>query len=137
MSDTEEGENPDDETSTAEAVPVRQTSGNPELLDRTFQILGAARRRYALYYLQDQGSCDVDDIARHIVGLEDDSSPRDDTSLRRAKSHLVHNDLPRLLATDFIEYNERTGIVRLSNPPAFFGDLLDVVATFDQPGISR
>ncbi len=88
-------------------------------LDLVFDILADQRRRYALYYLygSSDGVATVDEIADHVVSLEEYGDSVDDHRLHVVTS-LQHMHLPKLEDAGVLEYDPRSETVRYWNQPS-------------------
>lgn len=126
--DSERGKNNDGERTKVE-------DGGLERLDRYLDALADQRRRYVLYYLGDEEVATTSDIAEHIVSWDTGSTPSrvSDEEVRTVQTELQHNHLPRLADYGIIEYDTRTGDVRLEDLPQSFRLLLGLCQVIEGP----
>lgn len=98
------------------------TTTDPSL-DAVFELLAARRRRYLLYYLEDEDAepvVELDDLADRISAWEEewtdeDAVETDSPDAIRDDLHHVH--LPRLADAGLVEYDARTRTVRNRETP--------------------
>ncbi|WP_207587890.1 DUF7344 domain-containing protein [Halomontanus rarus] len=95
-------------------LPVAETPS----LDLVFDLLADQRRRYALYYLYEStdGVATVDEIATHVVSLEDQSQVDDPQS--HVITALRHVHLPKLEDAGVLEHDTRSQTVRYWSQPS-------------------
>lgn len=103
-------------------------------LDEVLQALSHPRRRSILYYLQDCEVATVDELAEQIVAWETDSWPGKIAEDRRERvaSDLIHNHLPKLADTQFVEYDPRSLTVAYTDPPLLLEQTLRLLAHLDR-----
>lgn len=95
-------------------------AGVSHRLDHVFDVLGAARRRYLLYYLYEMDGAEstleraVEAVRRYdSVAVSPERVP-----LRQSiRVSLAHDHLPRLDAADVLEYDRRRGTIRFHGYP--------------------
>lgn len=107
-------------------------------IDTLLSALSNIRRRYVLYYLQDERTATLDEMARQIFAWEREIpiemvSPDDAESVRAA---LYHNHLPVLTDAALVEYDERSEALRYRDPPKVLELLLWILARIDDSGAS-
>lgn len=78
-------------------------------MDQALELLASARRRQVLWYLLREADSPV--YRSEIATELDISEPQDPRTLELV---LAHTDLPRLADAGAIEYDHRSGTVRLS-----------------------
>lgn len=91
-----------------------------EWLDELFELLRKKRRRYALYYLEQQDHpMPVEELVAQVTRWEADSADAEvlNEKYDRIEFALTHADLPKLATEPYIQYNRETGYVELTNPP--------------------
>ncbi|MCU4740275.1 DUF7344 domain-containing protein [Natronoglomus mannanivorans] len=95
-------------------LPVAETPS----LDLVFDLLADQRRRYALYYLYDSpdGVAAVDEIAAHVVSLENESHADDPQD--HVVTTLQHVHLPKLEDAGVVEHDPRSETVRYWSQPS-------------------
>lgn len=83
-------------------------------LDATLDLLSNRRRRYALYYLREQGgSVPLDTLAAKIASWESDGD--DDPDVANVRADLYHSQLPRLDSANVVAFDADEGIVELAD----------------------
>lgn len=83
-------------------------------LDATLDLLSNRRRRYALYYLREQGgSVPLDTLAAKIASWESDGD--DDLDVANVRADLYHSQLPRLDSANVVAFDADEGIVELAD----------------------
>lgn len=104
-------------------------------LDTIFDLLARERRRYALYYLENQdGKISIDELTRAIVEWESDPSEAiSQEELDEVNLELRHVHLPKTAEVDFIEYDTEEGIVQVSGEPSEFDTVLTVAEVIERP----
>lgn len=97
-------------------------------LDYYFDALSDQRRRYALYYLSQRDSANVDELARQVTAWEMGRLPATLTAktYEPTRVELQHNHLPRLADYGLVEFDSRTNEVRFREPTRAFMALLRV-----------
>ena len=126
-----------DDSSSPQPVHGTQVRGDggSSLLSRVFGALAHQRRRYILYYLRDHEQTDIDDLARHIVGWEQDSPIAEvsATDVEQVKPDLVHSHLPKLAEYGLIEYDPRSDTICYTIQPEFLEEAIKLAATIENP----
>lgn len=85
-------------------------------LDATLDLLSNRRRRYALYYLREQGgSVTLDTLAAKIASWECDGEDDADPDVANVRSDLYHSQLPRLDSADIVAFDADEGVVELAD----------------------
>lgn len=82
-------------------------------LDAIYEFLSAARRRYILYYLLENGNGNIDGLSIQIAAWEA-GIPVTAVSKNDRKSitvSLLHDHVPRLADHEVVEYDARSGDV--------------------------
>lgn len=100
--------------------------GGLSQLDRYLRALSEKHRRYTLYYLDDHGVANSEELARHIVVQKSGCRPSavSDEERKRIQTKLHHQHLPRLKDYGLVDYDKRSKDVRLADPPQAFRMLL-------------
>ena len=84
-------------------------------LDATLNLLSNRRRRYALYYLREQGGAvTLDSLAARIASWESDDDG-DDPDVANVRADLYHSQLPRLDSADVIAFDADERVVELAD----------------------
>lgn len=105
-------------------------------LDRVFELLSKERRRYVLYYLNQQdGPVSVDELAAFVADQEADTptAPLSDERLEQIELELYHADLPKAADAEYIQYDPDEGVIELTGPPAEFHAILTVAKVIERP----
>ncbi|WP_226479492.1 DUF7344 domain-containing protein [Natrinema amylolyticum] len=121
---------------------MRETEGTAALtagvmpsLDLVFDLLSNSRRRYVLYYLNDQpdGVATIENLAENVINLEEATTRSDadeestaglaagrDSPDRRAEiqMELQHVHLPKLEDAGVLEHDRRSETVRYWSQPS-------------------
>ncbi len=79
-------------------------------IDAVYDLLSSARRRHALYAIEEHGRLSVEQLARRIADREA-AAQLEPEDLGTVKATLLHNHLPRLAAHDVVEYDETRKLV--------------------------
>jgi hypothetical protein len=86
--------------------------------DELYQLLSCQRRRYVLYYLQQEGGTgSLTDIARQVTAWETDTSSEEITSSSQYKSvrvSLYQYHLPKMADGGVLEYDRDRGLVTVT-----------------------
>lgn len=102
-------------------------------LDTVFDLLRKERRRYALYYLEQQeGRVSIEEVAEQVAKWEDDS-PGDPAPGRydRVELSLHHTHLPKTARADFIEYDSENGEINVHGTPTELDAVLTVAEVLE------
>lgn len=136
MSDDDCVENDPESTGTEGRVPKieLETNGGSATLREVLEALADPRRRLVLYYLRDEGTATVDELARQIAAREADAPPEDVPEDRRKRlaTELTHTHLPALADSLIVEYDRRSSTVSYSHPPGLLEEVLGLLARLDR-----
>lgn len=86
--------------------------------DEVFEVLKSPRRRYALYYLrQEGGEIELSDLTEQVAAWENETTPSALTTEQRKRVYisLYQTHLPKLDEANIVEYDRDEGIVRLGD----------------------
>lgn len=85
--------------------------------DRTHALLSNARRRFALYYLLSNEYTNTDSLSLQIAAWEEEVSIADvsEDTQQAVKLSLHHHHLPKLAASNVLEFDYRTGDIVLAD----------------------
>lgn len=106
-------------------------------LDEVFQLLSKERRRFVLYYLDEQcGPVPVSELAEKIQEWETDSTPEKfpDENYQNITLTLKHQHLPRAAKMEYVEYDADKSTIQLTGTPASVSVILSVAEFIEQPG---
>lgn len=115
---------------------IRPSPSRSQKLDILFDVLTDQRRRYVLYYLQQQGGAvDTESLATQLAAWEDACSVDevDDERRQRMFTDLYHTHLPKLEGAGVIDYDERTGTIRLWEHADLLRNVLRVATWVERP----
>lgn len=107
--------------------------GGRSRLDRVLDAVKHRRCRHLLYYLRDTDSADIEEAARRIAAREHGADPDDvsNDQYEHVLTSLHHRHLPRLADLGVVEYDRRSGDVRLYDPPEDLDALLELTRSLD------
>ena len=107
-----------------------------ETLDRVFDLLSKERRRYALYYLEEQeGPVSVDEVAAQVADWENSDATGEtiEKEIENVKMNLYHIDLPKASEATHIQYNRKEGTVELVEESPEFDAITSVAEIIERP----
>jgi hypothetical protein len=96
--------------------PSRNDSNGGERLDSIFELLSNRVRRYALYYLYQQGN-ETAGITELVQFIAAETSETDHLDAESVYIRLRHNHLQKMDEYGVIEYDHPTGSVRYDGTP--------------------
>ncbi|RBI64045.1 hypothetical protein DMJ13_05980 [halophilic archaeon] len=96
-------------------------------LDSVMELLADRRRRYVLYYLQEEGSADVAELAEQLARWEGERSEK---HRQRITTELYHKHLPKMSERGIVEVGDEVQFVDLTPP---FEEYLDLAAKQERP----
>lgn len=105
-------------------------------MDTVFDLFSKERRRYVLYYLdQQEGSVSVDEVVNQVADWEAEGSHEDipDEKFDRIELSLRHMHLPKTAEVDFIEYLSDEGLINIHGSPTEFNAIVTIAKTIEQP----
>lgn len=105
-------------------------------VDDVLSLLHEKRRRYALYYLDEQDEpVQVDEVAEAVAAMEadSDSSGPSRERFKSVKLSIHHNHLQKADSFDFISYNSDERTVEMVESPPKFDTLLTVAEVLERP----
>ena len=106
-----------------------------EALDRVFDVLSEERRRYALYYLEQQnGPVPVGEVAEQVTKWESNPGV---VTISKQKVHkiefrLEHCDLPKADDAEYVEYDPEAEVVEVTGDHEF-NAILSVAKAIERP----
>jgi hypothetical protein len=127
----------EDDSRERHPVPRGQfiTDGGWEPLDVIFDVLTNHRRRFAFYYLQEQGGVgDVDSLVNQVLSWEQ-NQPIEVISGEehdRVKAEFYHSHLPKLEESRLIEFDQRSETIRYADPPTILTRLLQLTKRLER-----
>lgn len=108
-----------------------------EILDQVFDILSEERRRYVLYYLEQENEpVSVDELATQVAEWETDGPPESipDGKFEQIEVELCHLDVPEAAEEPYVRYNPETKMVELSGAPPEVDAIIHVAKVIERPG---
>ncbi|ADB63538.1 hypothetical protein Htur_4766 (plasmid) [Haloterrigena turkmenica DSM 5511] len=105
-------------------------------LEGVLRALLNQRRRYTLYFLQENEVSDLDELTKHVAAMEQGADPvAESVQIDQVRTSLVHSDLPKLAENGLVEFDRRSEAVRYSRPPELLDKMLRLCANFDDPAV--
>lgn len=107
-----------------------------ESLDKLFDLLRKERRRYVLYYLEQQNRpVPVEELVAEVARWEADSTNPSISfeEYEKVEISIHHADLPKLSDEPYIQYNPETRYVELTEPPPEFKAILAIAEVAESP----
>lgn len=103
-------------------------------LDTIFDLLSKERRRYVLYYLeQEEGKIPVEEVVETVAEWESTGEEVSNEEYRRVRIALQHTDLPKSTDAEFIEYNPEEGVVQVSGMSIEADTVISVAKVIENP----
>lgn len=129
------GDAPGADSGSNAPVPEIHPDGGWPSLDAALDVLANQRRRYALYYLQDQTTATLREVAHQVAiwESEGDTEAVESVSIERVYIDFYHHHLPKLADASVVDYDPREELVRYDCPDLLEG-VLDVVKWVEHPG---
>ncbi|WP_124197633.1 DUF7344 domain-containing protein [Natrarchaeobius chitinivorans] len=103
-------------------------------LGTILRALAEPRRRHLLYLLEQKQAAELEQLVAQFC-CKKEGVPPDDVepeTVESVKTQLQHNGLPMMEGCGLIEYDRRSGAVRLSNPPEILTEILSLCKEFDE-----
>ena len=112
------GDVPEADSGSDTPVPEIHPDGGWSSLDAVLGVLANQRRRYALYYLQDQTTATLQEVADQVASLETEEGEQTPESVPtdQVYTDFYHRHLPKLVDANLIEYDPREELVRYDCP---------------------
>lgn len=110
-----------------------ETSGNGARLtnEELFEALGSQMRRIVLFHLRQQGAATFDTLVDVVCEYTDTRGDVGADDPARVAMGLNQHHLPCLEELDLVAYDRLHDVVELTDPPADFGDWVDLVIRRD------
>lgn len=105
-------------------------------LDEVFDLFSRERRRYALYYLdQEDGPVTIDELSKKISEWENDAAREHipDDTFKDVTLSLEHNHLPKVNDADAIEFDRENGQIQITGTSPEFSLILSIAKGLEQP----
>lgn len=104
-------------------------------IGKVIEALADERRRCVLYYLQDRGNAELEDVIEHVAAREAETAPDeiDDRLRTNVRIGLYHADLPKLDDAGIIGYDRRKGTMCLQYLPDPVEQFLEYCETVESP----
>lgn len=112
----------------------RVTDGG-ERLGEIFEAMTDQRRRYVLYFLQEEEVADIETLAEHVAAWEQDITVEavSEDEVTNVQIDLFHTHLPKLQDAGLVEYDRRSRTARYRLPSALINKLLQLAARIERP----
>lgn len=94
------------------AVSEVHPDGGRASVDIVLETLASRRRRYALYYLQDQTTATLQEVSLQVTAWEKGVSIQTTDFDDRIYADFYHRHLPKLADANMIEYDPRQELIR-------------------------
>lgn len=105
-----------------------------DLLDDIFDLLSEERRRYALYYLEQQDEpVSVEAVAERVAEWETDGAPVPEDKFENVEVNLLHKDLPKASQVGYVRYDPDAGTVEVTEAPLEFEAIVSVAEVIERP----
>ena len=107
-----------------------------ESLDRVFDVLSEERRRYALYYLEQQdGPVPIEELIKQIAAWETNGSADTipEEKFRDVGLEFYHIDLPKTADLQYVQYDAGTGEVELTGAPPRVDAIISIARVIERP----
>lgn len=123
----------DEEVEAGDGARCSVADGGREPIDRILLALSEPRCRYLLYYLEGEGDAYIEDVARFITACERDCDPDDvpEDHNDRVRRDLYHVHLPKLAASNIIDYDQRSGAMCFQSPPEELSQFLQLASSVE------
>lgn len=128
---------PCDETDNNESnqrEPRRSLSDGGETpLDQILSCIQNKRRRYLLYYLEEEDDAYIKDAAQFIAACERECDLEDvpAEASEQVKIELYHVHLPKLADQNIIDYDSRSSAIRFQDPPDDLSDFVELCSSME------
>lgn len=107
-----------------------------EVLDQIFEVLSEERRRYALYYLEQQETAIpvqelIEQVAEWNADRPAESIP--DEKFERIEMEFYHRELPKATDLEYVQYNPNDGLVELTGIPPEVDAIISIARVIERP----
>lgn len=105
-------------------------------LDMIFELLREERRRYPLYYLDQQHRpVPVDELTEQVVEWEANPGTASvpEETVDRIRIELLHEDLPKAAEARYVQYDRESETVELTEPSPDFEVVVAVARVIERP----
>lgn len=106
-------------------------------VDSVLDLLSERRRRYALYYLDNQNMpVQIEELAEGVARMEAQTDGGAEVAADSPCSVIIelqHQTLPKAAEVEFIEYDPEEGVVRLTGNPPKFEAILTIAKVLERP----
>lgn len=128
------GDAPESDSGSDTSVPEIHADGGWSSLDAVLGVLSDQRRRYALYYLQDQTTATLQEVAAQVATWETERGEQAAESVQtdQVYTDFYHRHLPKLADANLIEYDPREELVRYDCPKQL-ERVIDIIRWFEHP----
>lgn len=129
----DDSESDDDEDGVNLLARWRELDTGITTFDEVAEAVTDPTRRFLLYRLRDLEVATVEELAREVAAREADADPEavPEDALEAAKIELSHTHLPKLAASNIVEYDRRSATVRYADPPFLLETVISLFEQFD------
>lgn len=104
------------------------TNGGISTLSAVLRALSHQHRRYILYYLEENDTASLDELAQYIEEVEtNNSTNRLPSEYDEIRLQLHHTHIPKLVDAHLVDYDPRTHIASYSIPPESSKKVVDLM----------
>ncbi len=110
--------------------------GKMATLDTVFDLFSKKRRRYALYYLDEQsGTVTVDEVVDYVANHESDATNATipDEQYDRVELSLRQVHIPKTAEIDSIEYDRDEGEITIQGTSTEFDAIVTIAKILEHP----
>lgn len=107
-----------------------------EILDHIFDVLSEERRRYALYYLEQQDSpVPIDEVVEQIAEWETNGAAEyiPEEKFDRIELEFYHQDLPKTSDLQYLWYDRETERIELTGAPPEVDAIISIAKVIERP----
>lgn len=128
------GDGPETDNGEDGDVATIHPDGGWSSLDFVLDVLTNQRRRYALYYLQEETTATLREISQQVAAWEhqSDGLVGADLPTEAVYTEFYHQHLPKLTDANVVDYDPREELVRYDSPEVL-ERVLDLIRWIDHP----
>lgn len=107
-----------------------------DTLDQIFNLLSKERRRYALYFLDQQdGPVSVEEVIKQVAEWETNGASVSipEEKFEQVELDLLHTDLPKASEVNYIRFDSEKGIIELTGAPPAFEAIISIAEIVERP----
>ena len=103
-------------------------------IDQIFNLLSNERRRYALYYLEEQNEpVHIAELAEKVAEWQSSGSKSGERRFEDVRIELLHTDLPKTDELEYVTYDRDEKVVTLSGSPPAFDTIISIAKIIERP----